>query len=41
LFTWKTRQRRDDDIEIYLQEIRREGVDWIDLAQNRASGGLM
>ena len=27
--------KREDNIKMYLEEVRSEGMDWIDLAQNR------
>ena len=29
------RRKRDDNIKIYLQEVRWRSMDWIDLAQGR------
>jgi hypothetical protein len=31
----RPKSRREDDIKLYLQEVRREGVYWIELAQDR------
>jgi hypothetical protein len=31
----RRRSRREDNIKIYLREIRWGGMDWIDLAQDR------
>jgi hypothetical protein len=31
--------RWEDNIKMYLREIRREGVNWILLAQNKGVGG--
>ena len=33
--TWKPRRRREDNIKMDLQEVECEGVDWIELAQDR------
>jgi len=33
--TWKTQNRRDDNIKTDLQEVGCGSMDWIDLAQNR------
>jgi len=35
------RLRWEDDIKMDLKEIGREGVNWINLAQNRTSCGLL
>jgi len=32
-----SKRRWEDNIKMELQEVRREGMDWIDLAQNRDS----
>jgi hypothetical protein len=32
-----SRRRWEDNINMELQEVRREGMDWIDLAQDRDS----
>ena len=32
---WRPRRRWEDDIEMDLQEVGCEGVDWIQLAQDR------
>ena len=33
--TWETRHRWEDNIKMELQEVECEGVDWIELAQDR------
>ena len=33
--------RWEDDIKIYFQEVGWGGVDWVDLAQDRKSGGCL
>jgi hypothetical protein len=35
----RTRRRWEDNIRMDLREIRWGGMDWIDLAQDRDSGG--
>jgi hypothetical protein len=37
----RLRRRWVDNIKIYLREIGWDGVDWIDLAQDRDNGGLL
>jgi hypothetical protein len=37
----RPRRRWVDNIKIDLREIGWDGMDWIDLAQKRASGGLL
>jgi hypothetical protein len=37
----RPRRRCEDNTEIDLPEIGYESVDWIDLAQDRAGGGLL
>jgi hypothetical protein len=34
-------RHRWEDIKMYLREIGWGGMDWIDLAQDRTSGGLL
>jgi len=31
----RPRRRREDNIKMYLQEVRCKGMDWTDLAQDR------
>ena len=33
--TWKSRRRWDDNIKLYIQEVERGGVGWIDLAKEK------
>jgi hypothetical protein len=37
----RPRRRWADNIKLDLREIGWDGVDWIDLAQDRTSGGLL
>jgi hypothetical protein len=37
----RPRRRWVDNIKTYLREIRWDGMDWIDLAQDGGSGGLL
>ena len=37
----KPRPRWEDNIKMDLQKVGCEGVDWIDLAQDRTGGGLL
>jgi hypothetical protein len=39
--TRKTWARWEDNIRMYLRETEWEGVDWIHLALDRTSGGLL
>ena len=35
----RSRRRWDNNIKMDLQEVGYQGMDWIDLSQNRAGGG--
>jgi len=35
----RPRRRWEDNIKMYIQEVRCRGVDWIELAQGRTGGG--
>ena len=35
----RSRRRWDNNIKMDLQEVGCQGMDWIDLSQNRAGGG--
>jgi hypothetical protein len=37
----RLRHRWEDDIKVYLKEIRMEGVDWIGLSKDRAGCELL
>jgi hypothetical protein len=37
----RPRRRWVDNIKMDLREIERDGMDWIDLARNRDSGGIL